>query len=82
MSLPKDKSQVPDVFINLYKHSLMSKSRIAYCRIKVDIPMGVTINSNKASELDTKYNPKWVLLTGDIFSDIDKSQAVGYLNFK
>jgi len=69
MPLPTDRTQIPDIFINIYKNPpLLGRKRIGYIRLS-------------ASDVTAELTPRWSIATPDLFSDADKSQAAGFVNF-
>lgn len=73
LSYPTDVSQVPDIFINVLKHSKMGitkAKRLGYVRLK-------------ASDLTSKGNAVCDLLKGDIFGEgLDDGQIAGFIQYK
>eukprot|EP01119_Soliformovum_irregulare_P020127 TRINITY_DN648_c0_g1_i1.p1 TRINITY_DN648_c0_g1~~TRINITY_DN648_c0_g1_i1.p1 ORF type:complete len:1282 (+),score=464.21 TRINITY_DN648_c0_g1_i1:141-3986(+) len=67
--LPTDPSQIPDVFINFYKHGLTSKKRFGYIRMK-------------ASELGANSETRWEMVKPDVFTAKDKVQVGGFFQFR
>lgn len=70
---PADRAQVPDIFINIYRHSktgLTKAKRLGFLRIK-------------ASEAHTKTGATWELLRNDIFGDMpDGGQIGGFIQYR
>jgi len=69
LTLPTDKTQIPDIFINVFKHPLIGPGkRIGFVRFK-------------ATELNVSSAPQWKLVTADVFSDVDATQPAAFLQF-
>jgi hypothetical protein len=69
VNYPPDKSQVPDVFLNVVRHNLLGTTRVGYVRLK-------------ATDLVANAAPKWHLLEANPFADVDESKVVGFINFR